>query len=78
MFGEDLGEISGQDLKRNNRNNSRDGNEKGACRDGNEKGARASRARTFFIAVPAVVSVVPFEKNLDQKFQPNLDQTLAN
>ena len=45
-------------VKQNNRNNSIH------C---NSKGARAKRARPFFVSVPAVVSVVLLNKNLDQK-----------
>ena len=33
----------------------------------NNKGARAKRARPFVVSVPAVVSVVLFDQNLDQK-----------
>ena len=47
-------------VKQNNRNNSGDGNDKGAR-------ARFARARPFVVAVNAVVSVVLFDQNLDQK-----------
>ena len=52
---------------RNNRNNSIH------C---NNKGARAKRARPFIVSVPAVVSVVQFDQNLDQKFDQALDQKI--
>ena len=48
-----------QNRHRNNRSNSRDWDNKG--------GARASRAPPFVVAVNAVVSVVLFDQNLDQK-----------
>ena len=35
--------------------------------DEHNKGARAKRARPFIVSVPAVVSVVLFDQNLDQK-----------
>ena len=54
-------------VKQNNRNNSG---------DGNNKGARA--LRPFGVAVNAVVSVVLFDQNLDQKFDPDLDQAIAS
>ena len=40
--------------------------------------SRSARARPFVVSVPAVVSVVLFDQNLDQKFHPNLDQTIAS
>ena len=48
-------------IKQNNRNNSIH------C---NNKGARAKRALPFIVSVPAVVSVVLFDQNLDQKVTP--------
>ena len=47
-------------VKQNNRNNSIHCNNKGAR-------AREARARPFVVSVPAVVSVVLFDQNLDQK-----------
>ena len=49
---------------RSNRSNKSNRNNSG---DGNNKGARALRARPFGVAVNAVVSVVLFDQNLDQK-----------
>ena len=66
MFGEDLGQVLGQDFGLT-------GQQKQQHSLQQQRGARASRARPFVISVPAVVSVVLFDQNLD----PNLHQTLG-
>ena len=42
-----------------------------------QRGERSKQARPFFVSVPAVVSVVLFDQNLDPKLDPDLHQTLG-
>ena len=71
MFGQDLGQIFGQDLGQTEQQKQQHSPQQ-------QRGARAKRARPFIVSAPAVVSVVLFDQILDQKFDPNLDQTIAS
>ena len=60
LFGQDLGQIFGQDFGQT-------GQQKQQHSLQQPRGARASRARPFIVSADAVVSVVLFDQNLDQK-----------
>ena len=58
-FGQDFGQIFGQDFGQTEQKQQHSLQQ--------QRGASAKRARPFIVSVPAVVSVVLFDQNLDQK-----------
>ena len=63
-FGQDFGQVFGEDL---GQDFGQTGQQKQQHSLQQQRGTRAKSARPFIVSVPAVVSVVLFDQNLDQK-----------